>query len=77
MCTPAIGNVVGRILQPIIPALPTPPEVPPRQNAKKPSWFDMRREITRGAIPSSTLLTGSKGISPDSLNVGKSTLLGG
>jgi hypothetical protein len=64
-------------------SMPTPPapEKPP-QAAKSPEIATMRKQNAMGALagpyagPSSTLLTGVKGIDTSGLSLGKSTLLG-
>lgn len=74
------GALLGQAMKP---KLPSPPEPPPtasaQQAAKNPSWLGMRRQNAQQAAnqgPASTLLTGPRGIDPNTLTLGRTTLLG-
>lgn len=86
MCEPttiayvAAGMMASQMMQPSMPSMsPSKPEAPP-QAQKAPDAANMRRNNgAAGGINggvASTFLTGAGGVDPNSLMLGKSTLLG-
>jgi hypothetical protein len=88
MCLSNMGNTLNHVIDPgglflkdtqeATPA-PTAPSAPP-QASKSPSTQTFRNanqtaENAQGSAPS-TLLTGSAGVNPNALQLGKNTLLG-
>jgi hypothetical protein len=88
MCTGAelaiIGLGAASTVATMTQKAPKPPEVPtpekPPQAAKAPDVEPLKRKNQSAAAafgPASTFLTGAGGVDPSSLNLGKTTLLGG
>lgn len=92
MCDPAsigymmVGMMAATAMAPSAPGvMPTPPEPlkqEMKQDAKDPNVAGMRRSNTGAssgvnATPASTMLTGTGGVNPNSLVLGRNTLLGG
>lgn len=57
------------------PKMPEPP--PPVQQAKEPDTMTARKSNRRNGGMTGTMLTGTGGVAPNTLNTGGSTLLGG
>lgn len=82
--TGAIGGLLGMNSggsQTVVQQAAQDPVAPPPQAAKSPDTTAIQQQASTpgsgvNSGPASTLLTGSSGVDPNSLNIGKNTLLG-
>lgn len=84
--TAIVGSLLSTAMAPKPPKMPEPvaPTPPPQAQAAKAPDEQARRAASSASAgggafagPASTMLTGTGGVAPGSLNLGRNTLLGG